>query len=51
VIGAELLTQGMDDIVDPLGDRVMKNVPALVRIPLSREKLWHKSGKIIMQLV
>jgi len=36
---------GMDDMIDPLGDRVMKNVPPISRYPLSRDKLWHISSK------
>ena len=36
----------MEDLsVDPLGDRVMKNVPALAKNALSRDELWHNSGK------
>ena len=35
----------MDDLLDPLGDRVMKNVPPLSRHPLTREQLWHNSPK------
>jgi len=27
--------------LDPLKDRVMKNVPVIARWPLTREKLWH----------
>jgi len=27
----------MDDLIDPLGDRVMKNVPPIARLPLTRE--------------
>jgi len=27
----------MDDLLDPLGDRVMKNVPPIARLPLTRE--------------
>jgi len=37
----------MDDLIDPIGDRVMKNVPPIARLPLTREKLWHNSGKHI----
>jgi len=29
----------MDDLLDPLGDRVMKNVPPIARFPLKRESL------------
>jgi len=35
----------MEDIGDPLGDRVMKNVPQIARFPLTTEELWHNSGK------
>ncbi len=35
----------MDDMIDPLGDRVMKNVPPISRYPLQRDKLWHVSAK------
>ena len=35
----------MEDLMDPYGDRVMKNVPPIARFPLSRDKLWHNSGK------
>ena len=34
----------MDDISDPLGDRVMKNVPFISRFPLTKDQLWHISG-------
>jgi len=27
----------MDDISDPLGDRVMKNVPTIARFPLTKD--------------
>jgi hypothetical protein len=40
----------MDDLLDPLGDRVMKNVPPIARFPLKRDQLWHKSGKISIHL-
>ena len=43
----------MDDISDPLGDRVMKNVPTIARFPLTKDQLWHISGnnfKHIIQL-
>ena len=33
--------------MDPLGDRVMKNVPCIARYPLTRDELWHESGKHI----
>jgi hypothetical protein len=35
----------MEDIGDPLGDRVMKNVPQIARFPLTTDELWHNSGK------
>lgn len=35
----------MEDIGDPLGDRVMKNVPQIARFPLTKDELWHNSGK------
>ena len=38
----------MDDMIDPLGDRVMKNVPPISRYPLSRDKLWHISGRELL---
>lgn len=38
----------MDDLLDPLNDRVMKNVPQIARFPLKRDQLWHKSGKILI---
>lgn len=34
----------MEDIGDPLGDRVMKNVPMISREPLTREQLWTKKS-------
>ena len=33
----------MEDMVDPLGDRVMKNVPPIARFPLKRGELWQPS--------
>ena len=30
----------MDDMLDPFGDRVMKNVPMIARHPLPRSDLW-----------
>lgn len=33
----------MDNLLDPLGDRVMKNVAQIPRYPLTRDQLWHKS--------
>ena len=35
----------MEDIGDPLGDRVMKNVPMISREPLTRDQLWQKKSK------
>lgn len=35
----------MEDLNDPFGDRVMKNVPPLARFPLKKEELWHESRK------
>jgi hypothetical protein len=35
----------MEDIGDPLGDRVMKNVPMIAREPLTREQLWTKKSR------
>lgn len=35
----------MDDISDPLGDRVMKSVPPLARFPLKQSEIWHNSGE------
>lgn len=35
----------MEDLSDPFGDRVMKNVPPLARFPLKREELWSESGE------
>jgi serine/threonine-protein phosphatase 2B catalytic subunit len=34
----------MEDIGDPLGDRVMKNVPMIAREPISKEQLWKKKS-------
>ena len=41
----------MDDMLDPFGDRVMKNVPMIARHPIARSDLWkvdskYKSNKI-----
>ena len=30
----------MEDLKDPYGDRVMKNVPIIATIPLTRDQLW-----------
>lgn len=30
----------MEDMTDPFGDRVMKNVPIMARHPLKRDELW-----------
>ena len=35
----------MDDLNDPFGDRVMKNVPPLARFPLKRDEIWHDGCK------
>ena len=35
----------MDDLSDPLGDRVMKDVPPIARWPLTEEQLYHNSSK------
>jgi len=35
----------MEDLSDPLGDRVMKDVPPIARYPMTREQLWHVSSK------
>lgn len=32
-------------MLDPFGDRVMKNVPMIARAPLSRSDLWRTNGK------
>ena len=34
-----------EDLIDPLGDRVMKNVPPIARYPLKRDELWQISAK------
>jgi len=31
--------------IDPLKDRVMKNVPVIARFPLTRDQLWHVPSK------
>ena len=36
----------MEDLGDPLGDRVMKNVPMIAREPLTKDKLWKTQSKI-----
>ena len=41
----------MDELLDPLGDRVMKNVPMMARFPLKKDKLWHSSGKYFFNFV
>jgi hypothetical protein len=38
----------MEDMLDPYGDRVMKNVPMIARHPLKKEDLWKKSGKLFL---
>lgn len=35
----------MDDILDPYGDRVMKNVPMIARQPLKKADLWKTGSK------
>ena len=35
----------MEDLGDPLGDRVMKNVPMIAREPLKRDQLFKKKSK------
>ena len=35
----------MEDLLDPCGDRVMKNVPMIAREPLTRDTLWKTIGK------
>jgi len=35
----------MDDLSDPCGDRVMKDVPPIARWPLKTADYWHKSSK------
>ena len=37
----------MEDLGDPLGDRVMKNVPMIAREPLKRDQLFKKKSKKI----
>jgi len=41
----------MEDIGDPLGDRVMKNVPQIARFPLKKDEIWHISGKQSRQTI
>ena len=33
----------MEFLTDPLGDRVMKDVPPLAAIPLSRDRIWRNN--------
>jgi hypothetical protein len=40
----------MDDLSDPLGDRVMKDVPPIARWPLTEEELYHTSSKYSFSL-
>ena len=40
----------MEDLSDPFGDRVMKNVPPLARFPLKKEEIWHQSRKYLNTL-
>jgi hypothetical protein len=35
----------MDEMLDPFGDRVMKNVPMIARHPLKKDELWKTVGK------
>ena len=35
----------MEDLMDPLGDRVMKNVPMIARAPLKGADLWKTASK------
>lgn len=39
----------MEDLNDPFGDRVMKNVPPLARFPLKKEEIWHDSGEYLIR--
>ena len=41
----------MEDLNDPFGDRVMKNVPPLARFPLKKEEIWHDSGEYSKQIL
>lgn len=37
----------MDELLlDPYGDRVMKNVPMIARTPLTRSELWKTNRKL-----
>ena len=36
----------MDDMLDPYGDRVMKNVPMIARHPLQKTDLWKTTGML-----
>lgn len=35
----------MEDMLDPFGDRVMKNVPMIARQPLKKNDLWKTDSK------
>jgi len=35
----------MEELADPYGDRVMKNVPMIASAPLSSKELWKTSSK------
>jgi len=34
----------MDELLDPIGDRVMKSVPMIAAKPLTPKELWKTSG-------
>ena len=41
----------MDELIlDPLGDRVMKNVPMIARSPIKQSELWKKNSKLRSQV-
>ena len=40
----------MDDLVDPYGDRVMKNVPMIASKPITVDELWKKGSKYKLQV-
>ena len=33
----------MDELLDPYGDRVMKNVPMIARFPLTKDEMYRPS--------
>ena len=39
---------GYGDLSDPLGDRVMKDVPPIARWPLTEQELYHNSSKSLL---